>query len=289
MSGATTAFTGGVTDVRPDGLDVVAEATLDASTQSQTTTSGSSGGTSGHSAQSSVTSGTSASTTDETQGEDSNILGRGIRKAVPDGWGEVVLGKPDTKKHSGTSGVSSSTGTTSTVHDEDRHDQSSSTTTSGPGRATTNVIRQAIAMHVTSPPRDAISASVDVTNFGIGTAVFDDAHMGHLLKVLADGEEPTWRERLARGRARITLYGYASLPGTREQNQRLALDRTEAIRRHLIDGGIPASAFDVAIAYGDARTPSTLAEKGGKEREDDDWRKVKVVLTAIPAGHAAAK
>ncbi len=207
--------------------------------------------------------------------EDTNIIGRGLRQ-IPD-VGPVILGKPDVKKTSGASGSSTTVTGSTTGSSSGQSQDTTSQTTSGAGETTTNVVRQTIVVRVHSPFRDAPGSFVEITNFDPGSAKIKPEHLDAPLPVLERGDEPTLLERLTRGHAKIQLYGYASKPGSWDVNQKVARDRVAAVKRYLTTDkfGIPAAAFLEPLIYGKGRT-TTPPGPGGKDVEDDAWRKVKV-------------
>ena len=126
----------------------------------------------GTSAQSTTTGTTSVSTTGEKTSDDSAWWERVVREFPK---GEIAVGAAGSDKRTNTTGWSGSQADTFGGHRDASQQQGASTTTTGAGLAGTNILRQAIALRISSPRRAQAAGTHELTDFAVGSAAIRSA------------------------------------------------------------------------------------------------------------------
>jgi outer membrane protein OmpA-like peptidoglycan-associated protein len=124
--------------------------------------------------------------------------------------------------------------------------------------------------HVTN-----VVESLDV-RFASGRATLDDAGITRLRSLA--------REVRSDRRLGLELVGYTDPRGSREKNLELSQRRVEAVRRYLIEQGVPVSRI-AAVGLGPLSQPGPNAEK---RRVTINLTVPEVMTSAAPAGQAPA-
>lgn len=98
--------------------------------------------------------------------------------------------------------------------------------------------------------------------FDLDSAALTADAVATLDQVLKDSARPRW--------TRIILAGHADRAASERHNQRLSADRVEAVRRHLLAAGVPATLI-ASVAFGEKRglvgTPDGAAEPQNRRVE----------------------
>lgn len=114
------------------------------------------------------------------------------------------------------------------------------------------------------PQRDAAAAAepAAIVYFDIGSAVLMADGIAVLDQLVNDPGRPRW--------TKVMLSGYADRSGSARLNRRLSAARVEAVRRYLVNAGVPAAVVATEAV-------GTRLARRGVEAED---RRVEIFVTS---------